>query len=110
MKKNGWSTWRKRFRRPPAPDLAVVLLIVSYAAFFSAYTLARHQAFLTMGFDLGNVDQTLWSTMHGRILQQTNVRLGGGPQIEFLGQQQHVPGLDLVQAKLQRHVHVAPLP
>jgi uncharacterized membrane protein len=45
---------------------------VSYAIFFSAYTLAQHQAFMTFGADLGNVDQAVWSTTQGRILHYTN--------------------------------------
>jgi uncharacterized membrane protein len=52
--------------------LAVILLIVGYALFFSAYTLAQHRAFSTFGADLGNVDQAVWSTMQGRVLHYTN--------------------------------------
>ena len=72
MKENSWSTWGWRLRRPDAPALVVFLLIASYALFFSAYTLAQHQAFMTFGADLGNVDQAVWSTTQGRILHCTN--------------------------------------
>jgi len=72
MKENSWSIWGRRLRRLDAPALAVILLMVSYALFFSAYTLARHRAFLTLGFDLGNMDQAVWSTTQGRILRYTN--------------------------------------
>ncbi len=72
MKKDGWSIWGRRLRRPDAPALVVILLIASYALFFSAYTLAQHQAFMTLGADLGNVDQAVWSTTQGRLLHYTN--------------------------------------
>lgn len=58
--------------RQNAPALVVIALIIVYIAFFSAYTVARHRAFLTLGFDLGNIDQVLWSTTQGRILRYTN--------------------------------------
>jgi len=64
--------WKRWLPAHSAPAWAVVVLIVSYALFFSAFTLAQHRAFLTLGFDLGNVDQALWSTTQGRILRYTN--------------------------------------
>jgi uncharacterized membrane protein len=54
------------------PTLIVIGLMIVYATFFSAYTVTRHRAFLTLGFDLGNIDQVLWSTTQGRILRYTN--------------------------------------
>jgi uncharacterized membrane protein len=40
---------------------------------FGALALQRHDAFLTNGYDLGNVDQALWNTAQGRILAFTNM-------------------------------------
>jgi uncharacterized membrane protein len=51
----------------------VGLLIVLYIAFFSALAVARHEAFETLAFDLGNYDQAVWNTIHGRLLRYTNV-------------------------------------
>jgi uncharacterized membrane protein len=51
----------------------VGLLIVLYIAFFSALSMARHEAFETLAYDLGNYDQAVWNTIHGRILRFTNV-------------------------------------
>ena len=51
----------------------VGLLIVLYIAFFSALAVARHEAFETLAFDLGNYDQAVWNTSHGRLLRFTNV-------------------------------------
>ena len=51
----------------------VALLIVLYIAIFSALSVARHDAFETLAFDLGNYDQAVWNTIHGRPLRFTNV-------------------------------------
>ncbi len=72
MKKNHRFYWKRWLPAHNAPAWAVIILMVSYALFFSAFTLAQHRAFLTLGFDLGNVDQALWSTTQGRILRYTN--------------------------------------
>ena len=51
---------------------AVVALTLLYVVFFSALSIRQHQAFMTHGFDLGNVDQAVWNTLHGRFLRMTN--------------------------------------
>ena len=51
----------------------VGLLIGLYLAVFSALAVARHDAFETLAFDLGNYDQAVWNTAHGRLLRFTNV-------------------------------------
>jgi uncharacterized membrane protein len=51
----------------------VGLLIVLYIAVFSALAVAQHEAFETLAFDLGNYDQAVWNTIHGRLLRFTNV-------------------------------------
>ena len=51
---------------------AVVALTLLYVIFFSALSIRQHQAFMTHGFDLGNVDQAVWNTLHGRFLRMTN--------------------------------------
>ena len=51
----------------------VLGLVVLYALFFSAYTIQRHNAFLTSAFDLGNFDQAVWNTAQGRPLALTNI-------------------------------------
>jgi len=50
------------------------LLIVLYIAVFSALTAARHEAFETLAYDLGNYDQAVWNTSHSRLLRFTNVK------------------------------------
>jgi len=51
----------------------VGLLIVLYIAFFSALSVAHHEAFETLAFDLGNYDQAVWNTIHGRLFRLSNV-------------------------------------
>ena len=60
-----------RFRRR-FTLLLVILLIAAYAAFFSAYTIARHASLESHAYDLGNADQAVWNTAHGRPLAFTN--------------------------------------
>jgi uncharacterized membrane protein len=50
----------------------VWVLIGAFAVFFSALALTKHFAFQTHGFDLGNYDQAVWNTIHGRLLVCTN--------------------------------------
>jgi uncharacterized membrane protein len=57
---------RSRSRCPPAPQIAVGLLIVAYVAIFCTLSLRRHQNLRTNALDLGYVDQAVWNTLHGR--------------------------------------------
>lgn len=53
-------------------SLAVVwLLILAYGVYFSAFSIERHRAFLTHASDLGQIDQAIWNTLHGRLLEYT---------------------------------------
>ena len=55
-------------------SLAVWLLILLYIGLFSWQSVARHQAFATAAYDLGNVNQAFWNTVHGQPLRFTNWR------------------------------------
>jgi uncharacterized membrane protein len=61
-----------RFRSWRA-EWIVWAMIMAYVAFFALLTLQKHNAFQTTAFDLGNVDQAVWNTRHGRILAMTNI-------------------------------------
>ncbi|NOZ30102.1 MAG: DUF2079 domain-containing protein [Chloroflexi bacterium] len=54
--------------------LAVWALVLAYAGLFTWLSVTRHRAFMTNAFDLGNVDQAVWNTAHGRPLAFTNWR------------------------------------
>lgn len=50
----------------------LTLLIITYNLYFSAASFMRYVNFYTGRFDLGNMDQTVWNTLHGRIFQLTD--------------------------------------
>ncbi len=53
--------------------LLLTLLFVSiYITYFSTASFFRYDNFFTGRFDLGNMDQTVWNTVHGRIFQLTD--------------------------------------
>jgi uncharacterized membrane protein len=57
-------------------------MVGGYATLFAALSVARHRAFATGRFDLGNMVQAIWSTLHGRFLETTDV---SGEQFSRLG-------------------------
>ncbi len=48
-------------------------VIIAFAIVFTALALNRHAAFESNGFDLGNVNQAIWNTAHGRPFAFTNM-------------------------------------
>lgn len=44
----------------------LLIIIIVYTVFFAAYSLQKHAAFQTAGFDLGIWDQKVWNILHGR--------------------------------------------
>ncbi|HEX9067675.1 MAG TPA: DUF2079 domain-containing protein [Ktedonobacterales bacterium] len=73
------SVWRPHFELPPANRgrqayLAKALLVVGviiFASYFTAYLFAQQDAFQTHAEDMGIMMQALWTTTHGAILHQT---------------------------------------
>jgi len=83
---------RGRLRRPvpaarPAPrgndraTLVVWAMMAIWAGVIAWLSVARHRAFWTGRFDLGNMVQAVWSTAHGDLLATTDA---GGRQISRL--------------------------
>ncbi len=60
-----------RVARLCTPTIALWLCIIAYWLTFGALSILQHDAFGTSIYDLGNVDQAVWNTLHGRILQFT---------------------------------------
>src|ERR1700730_15212045 len=52
--------------------LAVALMVIAYAIGFSFLALHRHAVYETDAFDLANMEQAVWNTIHGRPLDFTN--------------------------------------
>ena len=65
----------ERAVKPYAPWIVglAVGLMLAYAAFFSTAAVLRHQSLHSTGFDLGNFDQAIWNTLHGRPFRTTNI-------------------------------------
>lgn len=49
----------------------VGLMVLLFSVFFIAFATSRQDAFLTAAEDMGNMDQAVWSIIHGQILHQT---------------------------------------
>ena len=52
--------------------IVTYVLIVGYILWMSYETILRYSTFKATAFDLGNMDQVLWNTLHGRLFQFTN--------------------------------------
>lgn len=54
-------------------SLVVVCIgVIIFSLYFTAISFLRYDNFYTGRFDLGNMTQTVWNTMHGRIFEFTN--------------------------------------
>ncbi|HEX8966216.1 MAG TPA: DUF2079 domain-containing protein [Patescibacteria group bacterium] len=53
-------------------EIFLFFAIVVYIIYFTAASFLRYSNFYTGRFDLGNMDQTVWNTVHGRFFQLTN--------------------------------------
>lgn len=51
----------------------VWVFILAYILFFGAQTMRKHDSFQSAAFDLGNYDQAVWNTLHGRPFAMTNI-------------------------------------
>src|SRR5437764_6948854 len=50
----------------------LVVVMVVYSLEMSNQAVLRYDTFKATAFDLGNMDQVLWNTLHGRLFQFTN--------------------------------------
>ncbi len=53
------------------PVLLLGLLILLYVLHFGLLSTTLHDSFRTHAADLGNMDQPIWNTLHGRLLAET---------------------------------------
>ncbi len=71
-------------RKPNRSRLAlglVWLLIGLYVLGFGTLSILKHEAFQTYAADLGNMDQPIWNTLHGRFLEETKNDGSQGPRL-----------------------------
>jgi uncharacterized membrane protein len=50
----------------------LISVILIYSIYFSVYSILRYRYFSTGIFDLGNMNQTLWNTLHGHFFMETD--------------------------------------
>ena len=62
----------ERFITSHKQETALSLSIFFYCSYFTTASFLRFENFFTGRFDLGNMDQTVWNTLHGRIFMFTN--------------------------------------
>jgi len=61
----------RRTSHPWMPNALLVLLMALYIGYFGVYSITLHDAQRTHARDLGNMDQPIWNTLQGRILEET---------------------------------------
>lgn len=62
----------KKIIRKHKYELVLGIFILIYVLYFTFVSFLRYDNFFTGRFDLGNMDQTVWNTIHGRIFQITD--------------------------------------
>src|SRR5450631_2163981 len=50
----------------------LIALTLGYTIWMSSLTVLRYTSFVATAFDLGNMDQVVWNTLHGHLFQWTN--------------------------------------
>ncbi len=53
-------------------EVALLIFVLIYFLYFTSASFLRYDNFFAGRFDLGNMDQTVWNTIHGRIFQMTD--------------------------------------
>ncbi|HET7479765.1 MAG TPA: DUF2079 domain-containing protein, partial [Rubrobacteraceae bacterium] len=59
-------------RRRLGPRELVICCAVVYAVLISGLSMYKHETYASSRFDLGNMDQAVWNSAHGRILEATD--------------------------------------
>lgn len=74
-----WSTTRnstvlkiENFIAVHKPEILTAAAITIYIVYFTTASFLRYDTFYTGRFDLGNMDQAVWNTIHGRIFETSN--------------------------------------
>ncbi len=70
-----WAIWR--WLEQPTIQLKLawwltILLMVAYIIVTGLFSLFRYWTFIAQAYDLGNMDQAIWNTLHGRFFEFTN--------------------------------------
>ena len=66
---------------------SLLMIVIGFNIFFSGYSLQKHAAFKTAGFDLGIWDQKVWVALHGNpfgITTQSEVEISLGDHVDVV--------------------------
>ncbi len=58
--------------RRPGPREVIIAVSVFYVVLFSLLSIYKHETYASSRFDLGNMDQAVWNSAQGRILEATD--------------------------------------
>jgi uncharacterized membrane protein len=72
---------RRKLNRSQLALALVWLLIGLYVLCFGTLSVLKHEAFQTYAADLGNMDQPIWNTLHGRFVAETKNDGSQGPRL-----------------------------
>jgi uncharacterized membrane protein len=54
-------------------DIIAAVIILLYGVMMSVMSIARHEAYSTSMYDLGNMDQAIWNSSQGKFLEVTSI-------------------------------------
>jgi len=58
------------------PWFCLGLMVIGFAVVLGWLSVARHLAYQSHAFDLGNMDQAVWNTLHGNLLHFSDMAVG----------------------------------
>ncbi len=70
--KSSYISKAEKFIAANTQELILLTLILLYVLYFTMTSFARYDNFYAGRFDLGNMAQTVWNTLHGRVFIFTN--------------------------------------
>ena len=59
-----------------APWFCLGLMVIGFAVVLGWLSVARHLAYQSHAFDLGNMDQAVWNTLHGNLMHFSDMAVG----------------------------------
>src|SRR3989344_3848184 len=62
-------------------EICLLFFVSLYILYFTTASFLKHDNFYTARFDLGNMDQVVWNTLHGRIFEFTDSTAAQGDGI-----------------------------
>src|ERR1700758_4053457 len=67
-----WFDLRSQGTQRTISWVALFLMMLIYVIIMGHLAVLRYDTFTSTAFDIGNMDQAIWNTLHGRFFQFTN--------------------------------------